>query len=102
MYVVLFHSGNAKSDSIRTKTSEYDQALKEIEESYPEFTYAVVDASAEDYADLVAAASIDVAGLDINPSILMMLKGNGQWVHGPRSLSKILEFAPPYLQKLTT
>lgn len=100
VYVTLFHSGS-KSQAIQEKTNEYRSALSGIQKKYPDFTYTEVDASNHAYDDLIDAISLIRSELDSSPSVLIMHKGNGEWIHGPQTISKIFEFAPAYAKRMS-
>ena len=78
----------------------YQQALDGVRKKYPDFTYSTVDASDRSYDDVMDAISLIRTELDQSPSILIMHKGNGEWIHGPQTISKIFEFAPAYEKRL--
>jgi hypothetical protein len=69
-------------------------------QKYPQFTYSTVDASNRNYDSLIDAVSLIRGELDKSPSVLIMHKGNGEWIHGPQTISKIFEFSPAYLQRM--
>ena len=96
--VVLFTFGDAiKSNEELTKTNdEYEGDLFDVLQSYSKFNYARVDASNEDYEDLIEAAEIDINQLTKSPSVLLAAKKEGVWVHGGETLDKIAEYAPVY------
>ena len=99
--VVLFTFGDAiKSNEELTQTNDdYEAQLMDVLASYSKFNYARVDASNEDYEDLIEAATIDVNQLTRSPSILMAAKREGVWVHGGETLDKISEYAPVYQKR---
>ena len=99
VYVILFHGGE-KDQAVKMKTEEYLQALQSVKNKYPEFTYTTVDATDKDYDDLIDAISLIRSELSESPSILIMHKGNGEWIHGPQTISKIMEFAPAYKSRM--
>ena len=101
VYVVLFTAGNNKGDAIAKKNGEYEAALKGIQEKYPQFTYTTVNTADRNYDDLVDAVSIIRSELEKSPSVLIMHQGNGEWIHGPQTISKIFEFAPAYLKRIS-
>ena len=99
VYVILFHAGE-KDQAVKMKTEEYLQALQSVKNKYPDFTYTTIDASDKDYDDLIDAISLIRSELSESPSILIMHKGNGEWIHGPQTISKIMEFAPAYKSRM--
>lgn len=101
VYVILFHAGSNKGEAITAKKEEYEAALQGVEKKYPGFTYSQVDASDRGYDDLIDAISLIRSELDKSPSVLIMHKGNGEWIHGPQTISKIFEFAPAYEKRLS-
>ena len=100
VFVIMFHAGANSGDAIKAKTEEYQQALDGVRKKYPDFTYSTVDASDRSYDDVMDAISLIRTELDQSPSILIMHKGNGEWIHGPQTISKIFEFAPAYEKRL--
>ncbi len=101
VYVILFHAGASKGQAVTSKTQEYQAALQGIQKKFPSFTYTTVDASNRSYDDLIDAISLIRSELDKSPSVLIMHKGNGEWIHGPQTISKIFEFAPAYEKRMS-
>lgn len=83
VYVVMFTAGDGKGDAVKKKTKEYETALDGIKSKYPQFTYTTIDASNSAYNSLTDAISLIKSELEKSPSVLIMHKGNGEWIHGP-------------------
>jgi tRNA A37 threonylcarbamoyladenosine modification protein TsaB len=102
VYVVMFTAGDNKGEAVKKKAKEYETALSGVQNKYPQFTYTTIDATNSNYKTLVDAISLIVSELEKSPSVLIMHKGNGEWIHGPQTISKIFEFAPAYLQRMNS
>ena len=100
VFVILFHAGSNKGEALTKKTNEYQLALRGIQEKYPEFKYATIDASDRKFDSLIDAISLIRGELEKSPSVLIMHKGNGEWIHGPQTISKIINFAPAYKERM--
>ena len=83
VYVVMFYAGEDRGEDVNQQTEEYKAAINAMTEHYPSFTYAFVDASNRAYENLVDAVSLNRNELDEGPTLLIMLLGNGAWMHGP-------------------
>lgn len=102
VYVIMFTAGDNKGEAVKKKTKEYETAMNGVQNKYPQFTYTTIDASNSNYKSLIDAISLITSELDKSPSVLIMQKGNGEWIHGPQTISKIFEFAPAYLQRMNS
>ena len=102
VYVIMFTAGDNKGEAVKKKSKEYETAMNGVQNKYPQFTYSTVDATNSNYKTLIDAISLITSELDKSPSVLIMHKGNGEWIHGPQTISKIFQFAPAYLQRMNS
>ena len=97
VYVLLFQAGATEGSALANRNDDYENALiSRVLENYPDFWYSRVDANNRDYEELVSECGIDDAELQKSPSILMIENGNGAWIHGPQTITKLEEYAPAY------
>ena len=83
VYVIMFTAGEGKGEAVKKKIKEYENALNGIQNKYPQFTYTTIDATNRAYDSLTDAISLIKGELEKSPSVLIMHKGNGEWIHGP-------------------
>lgn len=97
VYVVMFHAGATNGSPLAHGNDDYENALiSRVLDKYPNFFYAKVDANNKDYDELVKECAIEIDQLQKSPSILIMENGNGAWIHGPQTITKLEEYAPAY------
>ena len=97
VYVIFFHAEGVEGSELDNRNNDYEETLiTKVLDDYPKFHYAKVDARDSDYEELVSAVGVNVNELQKSPSILIMEHGNGAWIHGPETISKIAEYAPAY------
>ena len=97
VYVIFFYAGATEGSALANRNNDYEDTLvAKVLDDYPSFIYAKVDARDKNYEELVNAVGVNVNELQKSPSVLIMEHGNGAWIHGPETLSKIAEYAPAY------
>ena len=97
VYVIMFYAGSTEGGALANRNNDYEDALiKRVLETFDDFTYTKIDARDRDYEDLVTAVGVSTSELQKSPSVLIMENGNGAWIHGPETISKISEYAPAY------
>ena len=100
VYIIMFYAGAAEGSALYSRNNDYEETLtSRVLESYGGFFYTKVDARNQDYAELVDALGVNTQELQKSPSVLIMEHGNGAWIHGPETISKIAEYAPAYSQR---
>ena len=100
VYVIMFYAGATEKSALANRNNDYEDALiNRVLESFGDFTYTKVDARNRDYEELVNAVGINTSELQKSPSVLIMENGNGAWIHGPETISKISEYAPAYARR---
>ena len=100
VYVIMFHAGATEGSALANRNNDYEDTLKsKVLENFGEFFYTKVDARNNDYQELIDACGINVAELQKSPSVLIMENGNGAWIHGPETISKIADYAPAYQRR---
>ena len=100
VYIIFFYAAATDGSTLGNLNEDYEKALtSRVLDEYPEFYYAKVDANNKDYSEVVKQCGIDVDELQKSPSILIMENGNGAWIHGPQTISKIEEYAPAYSKR---
>ena len=97
VYVIFFYADATEGSGVANRNKDYEDTLvSNVLDNYPDFNYAKVNARDSNYDELVNAVGINVNELQKSPSILIMEHGNGAWIHGPETISKIAEYAPAY------
>ena len=100
VYVVMFHAGATEGSALANRNNDYEDALiNKVLENYGDFIFTKVDGRNNDYEELINAVGINVNELQKSPSVLIMEHGNGAWIHGPETISKIAEYAPAYSRR---
>ncbi len=100
VYVIFFYAEAAEGSALANRNSDYEETLtKKVLEEFSGFYYAKVDARNDDYEELVSTVGVNINELQKSPSILIMEHGNGAWIHGPETISKIAEYAPAYQKR---
>ena len=100
VYVIFFYAQASEGSALDTMNRDYENTLREnILENFGAFFYAKVNARNADYQELIDAVGINTTELQKSPSILIMEHGNGAWIHGPETISKIAEYAPAYQRR---
>ncbi|CAI2382332.1 unnamed protein product [Moneuplotes crassus] len=97
VYVIFFYAEGVEGSDLDARNNDYEETLiTKVLDDYPEFHYAKIDARSSDYEELVSTVGVNVNELQKSPSILIMEHGNGAWIHGPETISKIAEYSPAY------
>ena len=101
VYVINFYNPGVGSKNLQDKNEEYRRAIKsQILDRSPNVYYTEVDATNADYAKFAE----DVIGVNTQelihaPSILIMEYGQGVWIHGPETVSRIAKYVPAYEER---
>ena len=101
VYIIMFFNPGTGSPALQAKNDEYRQAIKgQILDKFPDFYYTEVDATHQEYAGFVNnVIKLNTEELKHSPSIAIIEYGQGVWIHGPETVSRIANYAPSFHQK---